>query len=979
MSVIRSLYNVYSLFVFDIIFVLPGTQELFQEATTNGTAPGSTCKIQFLGDARAGKTSLCKKLRGEPFNPHEEPTFGIATKMCQVNEVDDVNWKERRTDGNGESSEFIDVTTWYLANRLSKIKLKDNSAETSAEHNFRDMVFVAGIILAICCSISVFIIVPPQILGFSWSFVFLVNAASALGLLAGNTEMYRVLAGASFIPLMFQLLGKYAMCQDSNDSSEQSIDTVDCVDSIHSSVYIYFPQWLLIGYLLGFLCSCGLRTMIIYTIVCAWVPSEPLQINLLPRNPDVQSWKTSTANDLVIVCCPGMVLGVFIQCTCSSCICAVTAKLSGMELPLRQKDHIAFVIVQVLTFYTVYSSNYWMIVTSALGVSFGISLVYGLTHGRTVFVQIDNCHFCQGFGVIVGCVVAHYCNFDFAFADISSVISLLSSGLSSAVRTWLVLQVQSLKRRTVGKNQAPVKLVSDKLFQVAAKGLQAMKLPKKLSLWDFAGQELYYNTHHAFMSSHAVYLLIFDMTTFNDPVNRFTAYQRIQFWLQSIYCHTEAPVLLVGTHLDQFDTASRQDIRQLFARNLSTFSLMHNCKLIFNGDSPFFEIDNSQTNAASDDTVKLRSALRKISQKTEPMRNEYPIKWRKFLEYIHSIRRKVESNLLPENSLITTVQDLRRNIDDYGTLQELRDMLVYFSEAGEIIYDSVDCVLRQFVVFDPQFLVNFMQTISAPESIDDSAHLSAYCIVLRQQGILHFALAKEILKCDDDAFVEMVLSLLEANDLICKIRGCQGDADQTYLYLVPSMLPKAHLGLPNPEWDQHFFIDFGDFHPRVILSRLMSRCASYSELPWRSGNEHFIHQNGGLFSLGNQFCFQLQVLNPCPSQYLIEVAIRAVPGSNPLDLLRHIWNILETIRYRDFPKLRYSCGILCPHQAPHPGHTDESMFHVIPFASHRQQFTEEDKIVRLCFTRLVEFPQAKVKCITCPDKSIGAMISSLMQ
>ena len=61
------------------------------------------------------------------------------------------------------------------------------------------------------------------------------------------------------------------------------------------------------------------------------------------------------------------------------------------------------------------------------------------------------------------------------------------------------------------------------------------------SAWDFAGQEIYYATHSFFLSTTAIYLIIFDL--------RFHFEQsRVEFWLNSVASRaSNAPVILIGT------------------------------------------------------------------------------------------------------------------------------------------------------------------------------------------------------------------------------------------------------------------------------------------------------------------------------------------------------------------------------------------------------------------------------------------------
>ena len=76
-----------------------------------------------------------------------------------------------------------------------------------------------------------------------------------------------------------------------------------------------------------------------------------------------------------------------------------------------------------------------------------------------------------------------------------------------------------------------------------------MKLPDSsyltYSMWDFAGQSVYYNTHQFFLSSRAVYLLVWNVRLGSE-------YAGLEFWLSSISCHAPgAPIFVVGTHIDQ--------------------------------------------------------------------------------------------------------------------------------------------------------------------------------------------------------------------------------------------------------------------------------------------------------------------------------------------------------------------------------------------------------------------------------------------
>ena len=64
-------------------------------------------------------------------------------------------------------------------------------------------------------------------------------------------------------------------------------------------------------------------------------------------------------------------------------------------------------------------------------------------------------------------------------------------------------------------------------------------------VWDFGGQEDYYATHQCFLSSMALYLLVWRLIDGGEGVNNLTS------WLDNIAVRSPgSTVIIVGTHLD---------------------------------------------------------------------------------------------------------------------------------------------------------------------------------------------------------------------------------------------------------------------------------------------------------------------------------------------------------------------------------------------------------------------------------------------
>lgn len=111
---------------------------LYEEALREGSVNVYRGRISFIGQARAGKTSLKKSLIGLPFNPKEQSTVGIEVdpSICEI-EVEQVkNWNS--TGANRPSlSEFSKEISKILAekqyNRILREAKEDLEMESEGE------------------------------------------------------------------------------------------------------------------------------------------------------------------------------------------------------------------------------------------------------------------------------------------------------------------------------------------------------------------------------------------------------------------------------------------------------------------------------------------------------------------------------------------------------------------------------------------------------------------------------------------------------------------------------------------------------------------------------------------------------------------------------------------------------------------------------------------------------------------------------
>ena len=104
------------------------------------------------------------------------------------------------------------------------------------------------------------------------------------------------------------------------------------------------------------------------------------------------------------------------------------------------------------------------------------------------------------------------------------------------------------------------KAVSGSSFEGHTDGI-AISSVGNISFWEFGGQEVLFSTHQFFMSENAQYLLFVNLfELINDDENNDNQSENLtEYWMKEIKTFTKInqkhcpPVILIGTHCDQFD------------------------------------------------------------------------------------------------------------------------------------------------------------------------------------------------------------------------------------------------------------------------------------------------------------------------------------------------------------------------------------------------------------------------------------------
>ena len=158
---------------------------------------------------------------------------------------------------------------------------------------------------------------------------------------------------------------------------------------------------------------------------------------------------------------------------------------------------------------------------------------------------------------------------------------------------------------------------------------------------------------------------------------------------------SKGPILLVGTHLDKVTPQHVSLLQDFVEKNLRSIQRRFDFQIRYNGDKPFFGVNNTEQRRGIDDTLNLQTTLSLVTDELYPMKTEHPIRWWQFLMFVHEKCKHVSTNVANQSSLIVNVQTLCESFPSIE-ITELTRIFKYFHDFGEIIFDEI-C---QLVCFD---------------------------------------------------------------------------------------------------------------------------------------------------------------------------------------------------------------------------------------------------------------------------------------
>ncbi|XP_038049627.1 uncharacterized protein LOC119723150 [Patiria miniata] len=922
-------------------------REAYATAMTDGQLPTNRARVLILGEPRAGKTSLLNRLMGREFDTREQPTEGIETRMCHVTNVDK-QWNESKGAKADDIQQCASVVTVLgevsSARKATTLGSDTSSKNDSTPHTLPELMKMGLQLVCLLVVVFVFGILKYGYTAFVWC------TFGVITFMHNYNFAYRFSTYISLFCILFHAITRRDGLLEASSCQEGVGRFVNqTVWSTMQSMVLDTINTILLGAANGF----GCRTGVAVAFSASVHPEEIKATQEAAANSPVVSWDILM---VVVVSSAGVLLGIGCYSFCTfndrwhkyrtATCCGLLAWLLALSLKgdCRTRRYLFLFLNGIMMSM---QAAWGTIVGRRASHKYGVSASY-VTKKTVGFI----------FGLYLSCIFGWTMRIPNSSLPSMTFyfLSVLSHPLFDLHNTYKVWRE---------KSTFPVKLIREQMKAV----LQRQPiLETKLSLWDFAGDTLYHCTHHVFMPDRALYVIVFNLhAAVSDEDGQL---QKLLFWLHSVCAHARHPdavIIIVGTHKASVPEAHRLRFTDELHRRITS----HFChRLVLNplDDKPLFLVENSQP--VDEDFKQLRAEIFRQVESAEYAQETYPIKYLHFYREIQNRRKLAETDCAAYVMTLDQISDLARDTCDVTNEDDLKSMLRFFGEAGELIHKDDDDILRQHVVLDPQFLVDVMKKlVRIPRGSKRSHRFAVNWRDYESSGIINEGLLQHIYG-DMLHLVPLLTKLLQAYDLMCPVASVFNPNCSQKSFLVPAMLP-PYRGESMEFWkpqskEEVFYFDFGSFDPSTVYSRLLTRCLTHASLDkFDSTSKPLIFADRCRFNIGTRCIFKLQLERRSSQQMLLSVTVLAFEQKYPIwKLLKFLLNVVKSITARDYSQLCFTLGPRCPYcvhevnsekssealsqDTCENNEREEAKIHVLKMGGNDQPFPTMSPAVMLC-------------------------------
>ncbi len=291
------------------------------------------------------------------------------------------------------------------------------------------------------------------------------------------------------------------------------------------------------------------------------------------------------------------------------------------------------------------------------------------------------------------------------------------------------------------------------------------------ALWDFGGQLVYYVTHPLFLTSRAIYLLVYDLSQnpyekaipvrkqglfseLEDSFNSKTNLDYLDSWMSSVaslVSHDEnqtrnpseklpaklPPVFLVCTHADR--NYSGGDSTALAAKIYGSLQEKSYSSHLFDG---VFAVDNTKSGGEHEcpEVVRLRSEVLNVAKELPQTNEEIPLKWLKFEKVLQVMIKDGYKWIALEEARQIAFQVCHiSDEEEFVTLMKLlhdQRIIIHFNDTPD---------LNKMAVLDIQWLVDVFKMVITIEPYDGKGkQYKDLWLKLEKTGILDEKLLEHV-------------------------------------------------------------------------------------------------------------------------------------------------------------------------------------------------------------------------------------------
>ncbi|XP_021369248.1 uncharacterized protein LOC110460584 [Mizuhopecten yessoensis] len=328
-----------------------------------------------------------------------------------------------------------------------------------------------------------------------------------------------------------------------------------------------------------------------------------------------------------------------------------------------------------------------------------------------------------------------------------------------------------------------------------------------VTIYDFGGEEVFYNTHHSLMTSDSIYLLVFDVAMCLNKMDEQDGFESIEKWLYSIATHAvdgdeirkgTPPVLMIGSHMDLVK-GTKELKREKLEFFLAKLRSVPGIKVIWDAHiKGIFEIANLHDSCKNADIFqKIWKTIKEVAPLQSQWKKLIPGKW---IALEFELLQKKESGV--KVMTIEELMEMNKNLAiPLEDIESVKLFLRYLHMTGFMLCFDLESE-NPIIVLNAQWVIDAFKCLIT--AIKFVTGLSIYEKTLWEEfektGWLPFEVLKMLWgKHPNGNFLDhmhVLVAVMERLGLLMKPLP-KNKKDVVDVYVVPSMLKRAE----NPEID----------------------------------------------------------------------------------------------------------------------------------------------------------------------------------